>query len=150
MDLSDRLRNICFVQGLASDHIQIIVRSRNYRNFDEIAETALVEESAITSKQDRYRAERSTFPRCGSCGKADHSSNKCFAREKRETRLNPVVTNTPENGSNITCFRFGEKGQLERHCRKPPRKGENFGSRKSSGNDVRRLESSRPTVYSTH
>ena len=50
LDLSDRLRNICFVQGLGSDRIQTIVRSRNYRNFDEIAETALVEESAITSR----------------------------------------------------------------------------------------------------
>jgi hypothetical protein len=33
----------------------MIVRSRNYRDFDEIAETALMEESAIVSKQDRYR-----------------------------------------------------------------------------------------------
>ena len=57
LDLSDRLRNVCFVQGLASDRIQTIVRSRNYQNFDEIAETALVEESAITSKQERYRSE---------------------------------------------------------------------------------------------
>jgi len=57
LDLSDRLRNICFVQGLASDRIQTIVRSRNYQSFDEIAETALVEESAVASKQDRYRAE---------------------------------------------------------------------------------------------
>jgi len=29
LDLSDRLRNICFVQGLASDRIQTIVWSRN-------------------------------------------------------------------------------------------------------------------------
>jgi hypothetical protein len=43
LDLSDRLRNICVVQGLVSDRIQTIVRSRKYRNFDEIAETALVE-----------------------------------------------------------------------------------------------------------
>jgi hypothetical protein len=42
LQLSDRLRNICFVQGLASDRIQTIVRSRNYCNFDEIVETALV------------------------------------------------------------------------------------------------------------
>ena len=52
-DLADRLRNICFIQGLASDRIQTIVRSRNYQNFDEIAETALVEESAIASRMDR-------------------------------------------------------------------------------------------------
>src|SRR5215469_16755284 len=95
LDLADRLRNICFVQGLASDRIQTIVRSRNYRNFDEIAETALVEESAITSKQERYKAEGSALPRCGSCGKLGHSSNKSFAREKREARVNPVVTNAP-------------------------------------------------------
>ena len=161
-DLSDRLRNICFVQGLVSDHIQTIVWSRNYRNFDEIAETALVEESvdeiaetalveesAITSKQDRYRAEGSTLPRCGSCGKVGHLSNKCFAREKREAWLSSVVTNAPENSSGITCLRCGEKGHLARHCRKPPGKGENYRSRKWSGNDVRRPESSRLTVSST-
>ena len=72
LDLSDRLQNICFVQGLASDCIKTIVLSRNYRNFDEIAETALVEESGITSRQDRYRAEESALPRCGSCGKLGH------------------------------------------------------------------------------
>jgi len=49
------------VQGLASDRIQTIARSRNFRNFDEIAEIALVEESEITSKQDRYRTEGSAF-----------------------------------------------------------------------------------------
>ena len=148
LDLSYRLRNI-FVQGLASDHIQTIVWSRNYRNFDEITETALVEESAITSRQDWYRAEGNALSRCGACGKLGHSSNKCFAREKRETRVNPVVTNMPERSSGITCFRCGEKGHLARHCRKPPRKGENFGSRKLSGNHVRRSDSSCPTVSST-
>ena len=29
--LSDRLRNICFIRGLASDRIQTIVRNRKYR-----------------------------------------------------------------------------------------------------------------------
>jgi len=50
MDLPDQLRNICFIQGLASDWILKIVRSRNYQDFDEIPETALVEESATASK----------------------------------------------------------------------------------------------------
>ena len=115
LDLSDRLRNICFVHGLASNRIQTIVRSRNYRNFYEIAETTLVEESAITSKQYRYRAEGSALPRCGSCGKMGHSSNKCYAREKREARLNPLVTDMPDSSSSITCFRCGEKGHLARY-----------------------------------
>ena len=50
LNLSDCLRNICFIQGLASNPIQMTVRSRNYHNSDEIAETALVEDSAIASK----------------------------------------------------------------------------------------------------
>jgi hypothetical protein len=81
--LSDRLRNICYVQGLVSDQIQTIVRGKNYRHFDKFAETALVEKSAIISKQDRYGGEGSALLRCGSCGRVGHSSNKCFAREKR-------------------------------------------------------------------
>jgi hypothetical protein len=31
LDLSDRLCNICFIQGLASDRIQMIVRSHNFK-----------------------------------------------------------------------------------------------------------------------
>ena len=112
LDLSDRLRNICFVQGLTSDHIQKIVRSRNYRDVDEIAETALVEESAITSKQDRHRTEGSTPLKCGVCGKAGHSSSKCLVREKREARVSPVVANPAGGINHITCFRCGEKGHL--------------------------------------
>jgi len=50
LTLAEKLRNICFVQGLYSDRIQTIVRSRNYCSFDDIAETALEEESAIFSK----------------------------------------------------------------------------------------------------
>lgn len=43
LDLSDRVRNICFIQGLASNRIQAIVQSQNYKNFDIMAEAALVE-----------------------------------------------------------------------------------------------------------
>ena len=64
LDLSERLRNICYIQGLASDRIQTTVRSRNYQNFDEIAKTALVQERAIASKQERYRAEGTSACRC--------------------------------------------------------------------------------------
>ena len=74
LDLSTCLR---FIQGQASDRNQAIVRSRNYQNFDEIAETALVEESAIASKQERYRVEGSSAYRRINCEKEGHSSNKC-------------------------------------------------------------------------
>ena len=90
LDLADRLHIICFIQGLASDRIQTIVQSRNYQNFDEIAETALVEESAIASRQDKYRLERTSIQRCGYCGKLGHASNKCCARSREEARVNPI------------------------------------------------------------
>jgi len=149
LDLSDRLRNICFIQGLASDRIQTIVRSRNYQNFDEIAETALVEESAIASKQERYRAEGAAAHRCSNCGKSGHLSNKCYSRSKGEARVNPVVASGSGAVSQVTCFRCGEKGHIARNCRKPPRRKESDENSRMSGNEVRRPESSRPTVSST-
>jgi len=53
LTLADKLRSICFVQGLYSDRIQTIVSSRNHTSFHEIAETALEEASAIFSKKER-------------------------------------------------------------------------------------------------
>jgi hypothetical protein len=53
------------------------------------------------------------LPRCGFCGKVGHWRNKCFAREKGEARVLPVVTNAPES-----CFRCGENDHLAGHCRK--------------------------------
>jgi hypothetical protein len=50
LTLSDKLRNICFIQGLYSHRIQTIVTSRNYADFDVVAETALEEESASVQK----------------------------------------------------------------------------------------------------
>ena len=82
--MSDRLRNICFIQGLASNQIQTIVQSCNYQNFDEIAKTALVEDSAIASKQERYQAEGVSAYRCSNCRKTSHLSNKCYVRSKGE------------------------------------------------------------------
>ena len=60
--LADKLRNICFVQGIASDRIQTTVRSQNGNTFDEIAETALEGESAIFSKNECYRQGSTAGP----------------------------------------------------------------------------------------
>ena len=149
LNLADRLRNICFIQGLASDRIQTIVRSRNYRKFDEIAETALVEESAISSRYERYRSEGNFMPKCGNCGKGGHASNRCYGRGKTEARVNPVVLGSPRNESQITCFRCGEKGHVARKCRKPPRRREDRETSRPLGNELRRTERSRPTVVLT-
>jgi hypothetical protein len=57
LTLANKLRkkSICFVQGLYSDRIETIMKSRNYENFDEIAEIALEEDSAIQSKFDNKK-----------------------------------------------------------------------------------------------
>ena len=147
--LADRLRNICFMQGLVSDRIQTIVRSRNYQHFYDIAETALVEGSAIASRQDRYRLEGTSTQICGNCGKLGHSSNKCHARSREEERVNPIVSGGSAAASQVTCFRCGEKGHLARNCQKPPQRREGNDTHNMSGKELRRTESSRPTVAFT-
>jgi hypothetical protein len=86
LNLSDKLRNICFIQGLHSDRIQTIVRSRNHDHFDDIAETALEEESAIVSKQERYKGEIGNQVRCSNCGKIGHSTQNCFLKKLRRQK----------------------------------------------------------------
>jgi len=140
LDLSDRLRNICFIQELASDRIQTIVRSRNYQNFDEIAEIALVEERAIASKQEIYRAEGTSAYRCSNCEKPGQSSNKCYSRSKGEARVNRIVASGSGAVSQVTCFRCGEKGHIARNCKKRPRRKESDDNHRTSGNAVRRPE----------
>jgi hypothetical protein len=60
LKLADKLRNICLIQGLYSDRIQTIVRSRNHSSFDDIVETALEEESAILKKMKDTRVVMQT------------------------------------------------------------------------------------------
>ena len=105
------------------------MRSRNYQTFEEIAEIILVEESAIASKQERYRAEGASAYRCSNCGKRGHSSNKCYSRSKGEARVKRNVASG--------C---GDKGHIARNCRKPPRRKESNDNHRMSGNKVRRPE----------
>ena len=123
------------------------MRSRNFQNFDEIAETALVKETAIYSKLDRYRLEGVPAQKCNR-GKLGHPSNKCYLRGKGEARVNPVGANGAGTLSHVTCFRCGEKGHLARNCKKPSRRRETSDNRKRLGKKLRRTESSRPTVAS--
>jgi hypothetical protein len=69
--LSDRLWNICFMQGLYSDRIQTTVCSRNH-DFIEIAETTQEEESVIISKIERHRGQDSSSVQCTTCKKMGH------------------------------------------------------------------------------
>jgi hypothetical protein len=78
------LRNICFIQGLYLDRIQTTAHSRNNENFDDIAETALEGESAIVSKQERYRGEIGTAIKCGNFGKRDMQPKPVSKKETRK------------------------------------------------------------------
>jgi hypothetical protein len=77
--------------------MQTIVRRRDYGDFNGIAETALVEESAIVSKRDGYRNEGTSPNRCSSCGKTGQTSSKCYGKDRREARVNPVVARKPDS-----------------------------------------------------
>jgi hypothetical protein len=99
LDLSDRLRNVCFVQGLSSDRIQTIVTSRNYRDFDEIAETALLEESAIVKRTD----SANNFT-CYHCGEKGHISRNCKKPPKKRKNFSNRKPSGNETGL-LECSR---------------------------------------------
>jgi len=158
LTLADKLRNICFIQGLYSDRIQTIVRSRNHAGFDDIAETALEEESAIFSKNERYKNHSTESLRCSNCNKVGHVASRCYLKEKKDTRVNQFSARNEnkERNSDITCFNCQEKGHMAKQCRKPKKRFEKRGlfkgineSRNYSGNESRPSVSSRPTVQST-
>ena len=126
--LADKLRNICFVQGIFSDRIQTIVRRRNSTTFDEIAETALEEESAIFSKNERYK--QGAHPGklvCHNCGKSGHVAARCYLKDKKEARVNTLGTEMREGvrkpserrKNDINCYNCGETGHIARECREP-------------------------------
>jgi uncharacterized OB-fold protein len=65
------------------------VRSRNRDNFDEIAEIAPEEESAIRSKFERYKGSPTQLSgtKCSNCGKVGYAANKCYLKEKKDVRV---------------------------------------------------------------
>jgi hypothetical protein len=138
--LADKLRNICFVQGIVSDRIQTIVRSRNGGTFDEIAKTAL--ESAIFSKNEVYRQGPSPGKLvCHNCGKAGNVAAKCYLKDKKDVRVSKLGAEPGESVSksrvyrknDVKCYNCGEVGHIARECRNPrnPRKFNQVGSTKT-------------------
>jgi hypothetical protein len=161
LTLADKLWNICFVQGLYSDRIQTIVRSRNHSTFDEIAETALEEDSAIFSKNESYKINNANAecPKCSNCHKLGHVASRCYLEDRKHVRVNEVSVRDEnrEKNSDITCYNCQGKGHRARHCRKSKKRWgkrglikERNGSSNYSGNEFRPSESSsQPTVQST-
>ena len=126
LTFADKLRNICFDQGLYSDRIQTIVRSRNYLRFDDIAETALERESAIFSKNERYRNSNAESPRCRNCNKLGHVASRCYLKDRKDTKVNQlsVENESQEKNSDVTCYNCQRKGHIAKHCRKPKKRFE--------------------------
>jgi hypothetical protein len=119
LTLSDKLRNICFVQGLLSDRIQTIVRSQNHDYFDDIAETALEEESAMVSKVERYMVPSYNPMQCTICKRSGHTSSNCFSKLRRDSRINQFSARRPVPRSEEVCFNCGERAHISIFCRKP-------------------------------
>jgi hypothetical protein len=115
LTLADKLRNICSYR-LYADRIQTIVSSRNSENFDKIAETSLEEESAIVSKNERYKGDTGTPAKCAYCGKLGHASNKSFM--KKYNRVNQLRLDRPSINREVICFKCNTKGHSARDCRR--------------------------------
>jgi hypothetical protein len=150
LTLSDRLRNICFTQGLQSDRIQTIVRSRNQDDFDEIAETALEEESAIFSKNERYKGPKKYSVQCTNCKKMGHASNKCYLKIRPNNKVNVSYFKANSQAREITCWNCGEKGHSSKFCRKPRKRIEQERNKtEKSGNKHGPSDGSRKTFGAT-
>jgi hypothetical protein len=134
---------------LYSDRIQTIVQSRNNDNFDEIAETALEEKSAIISKQERYKGEAGTPVKCGNCGKLGHHTQSCF--KKKKFQISQAKVEKASTNFEVTCYNCRMKGHYARNCPKIMRKFDRRDNRQErSGNENRVSENSSQTVNSTH
>jgi hypothetical protein len=156
LTLTDKLRNIRFVQGLYSDRIQTIVRSRNHDSFNEIAETAL-EESAIVSKNEKHRGPSmsSEISKCSNCNKSGHVASMCYLKSKRDISVHQFSLRYGIQGSSrdVICFNFRKKGHITKECKRDrkgaSRQGMSAGKHggNASGNECRPSENdSRPTV----
>jgi len=92
LTLADKLRNICFVQGLCSDRIQTIVRSRNHSSFDDIAKTTLEEESLIFFRKmkDIRVVMQTQKVQSAVTNKLGHVASRCYLKDRKETRINQL------------------------------------------------------------
>jgi hypothetical protein len=110
---------------LYSDRIQTIVRSRNHSSFDDIAETALEEESAIFSKNESYKSSNAVVhdPRFSNCNKLGHVASRHYLRNRKDTKFNQITVRNydGEKGGGMICYNCEGKGHMARHCRKPKR-----------------------------
>jgi hypothetical protein len=68
------------------------MRSRNHSSFDDVAETALEEQSKIFSKTESYKSSNtnSEGPKCSNGNKLGHVASRCYLKDKKCTKFNQV------------------------------------------------------------
>jgi hypothetical protein len=110
------------VQGLSSDRIQTIVRSRNHDSFDEIAEITLEKESAIVSKNEKHRGRSmsSEILKCSNCIKSGHVASRCYLKSKRDISFYNFSLRDRIQGPSrdVICFNCRKKGHVSQECKK--------------------------------
>lgn len=141
---------------LYCDGIQTTVKSRNHSSFYDIAQTDLEEESAIFSKNERYKSSNtnSEGPKCNNFNKLGHVAGRCYLKDKKDNRFNQVSARNEdrEKNSDMACYNCQGKQHMAKHCRKPKKRlerqgliKERNGSNNYSGNEFRPSESFQPT-----
>jgi hypothetical protein len=107
------------------------VRSRNHSTFDEIAEIALEEESAIFSKNERYKSINANLegPKYSNCSKLGHVASRCYLKDRKDTRVYQLLVRNEnrEKNSDITCYNCQGRGHMAKHCRKHKKRLERLG-----------------------
>jgi hypothetical protein len=102
-----------FIQGLANECIQTIVRSRGESILlSEAIELSLEEESAILPLRERSTPTANGPPlRCSRCNKLGHAASKCMELNK----FSPSNVRTV-----LSCFNCGREGHVAKYCRQRP------------------------------
>lgn len=115
----------CFTQGLYSERIQTIVRSRDAKmNFSQCVEVALEEESALMSNRDKgthsnnHRKDNKPVLKCYGCGKQGHIAAQCF-QKKRTLPVSVRTVNQEGRGKYYSGQAGnGHKGMECHYCKK--------------------------------
>ena len=112
--LIGHLGKACFLQGLSSERIQTIVRSRGKSiTLSQAVELSLEEECAIFSNREKSMAEGHI--RCTNCNRIGHTAGKC------KVRFSPAVARAERSVMNvISCYNCGRLGHVAREYRQRP------------------------------